>query len=325
MVRWGCCSRVASCVPIFKPLQLPTLTAPVPLVNIAIYSRFLKKEHTTFVQLLINALAKREAQVFLYEEYYKSFDQRIDLPAKFYTFQDHESFRQQSIDVVISLGGDGTILDLVTIVRDTGTPIMGINLGRLGFLAMIEKNRLDQAIDALYNDSFTTDQRSVLYLESWPPLFGNDNFALNDFTILKRDTSSMVIIHAYVNGEFLNSYWADGIIVATPTGSTGYSLSCGGPIIFPRSGNFIITPVAPHNLNVRPIVLSDTAVISFEVEGRAKNFLCTLDSRYETITTDFQLAVRRADFSINLLRFTDRNFLYMIREKLKWGIDSRNY
>lgn len=294
-------------------------------MNIAIYSRFLKKEHITFVQLLFNALLKRDAQLFLFDEYYKSFQRRIDLPFEPKTFSDHESFRKQNIDVVISLGGDGTILDLVTIVRDTQTPIMGINLGRLGFLAMIEKNRLEQAMDALYNESFAVDQRSVLYLESSPRLFGANNFALNDFTILKRDTSSMVIIHAYVNGEFLNSYWADGIIVATPTGSTGYSLSCGGPIIFPKSGNFIITPVAPHNLNVRPIVLSDTAVISFEVEGRAKNFLCTLDSRYETMTTDFQLAVRKADFEINLIRFTDRNFLYMIREKLKWGIDSRNY
>lgn len=294
-------------------------------MNIAIYSRFLKKEHIIFVQLLINALHQRKANLFLYEEYYKSFDQRLDLPSEPHFFTDHKSFKQLGIDVVISLGGDGTILDLVTIIRDIGTPVMGINLGRLGFLAMIEKNRLDQAIEALYNDSFAVDQRSVLYLESSPSLFGDNNFALNDFTILKRDTSSMVIIHTYVNGEFLNSYWADGIIVATPTGSTGYSLSCGGPIIFPKSGNFIITPVAPHNLNVRPIVLSDTAVISFEVEGRAKNFLCTLDSRYETITTDFQLAVRRADFNINLIRFTDRNFLYMIREKLKWGIDSRNY
>lgn len=294
-------------------------------MNIAIYSRFLKKEHIIFVQLLLNALHQRKAKLFLYEEYYKSFDQHLDLPSAPQFFTDHKSFKQLDIDVVISLGGDGTILDLVTIIRDTGTPVMGINLGRLGFLAMIEKNHLDQAIEALYNDSFAVDQRSVLYLESSPNLFGDNNFALNDFTILKRDTSSMVIIHTYVNGEFLNSYWADGIIVATPTGSTGYSLSCGGPIIFPKSGNFIITPVAPHNLNVRPIVLSDTAVISFEVEGRAKNFLCTLDSRYETITTDFQLAVRRADFNINLIRFTDRNFLYMIREKLKWGIDSRNY
>ncbi|MGH1337798.1 MAG: NAD kinase [Aureispira sp.] len=294
-------------------------------MNIAIYSRFLKEEHVAFVQQLFDALAKRSTNLFLFEEYYQSFNKRISLAQLPQTFSDHAAFKRQEIDVVISLGGDGTILDVVTIVRDTGVPIMGINLGRLGFLAMIEKNRLEQALDMLYNKSYALDQRSVLYLESSPSLFGDKNFALNDFTILKRDTSSMVIIHTYVNGEFLNSYWADGIIVATPTGSTGYSLSCGGPIIFPKSGNFIITPVAPHNLNVRPIVLSDTAVISFEVEGRAKNFLCTLDSRYETIDTNFQLAVRKADFEINLIRFTDRNFLYMIREKLKWGIDSRNY
>lgn len=294
-------------------------------MKIAIYSRFLKKGHIPFVQILFDILAQRDAELFIFEEYYKSFDDQIKIQQKLEFFKEHEDFKVQNIDFMISLGGDGTILDVVTIVRDTGVPIMGINLGRLGFLAMIEKTRIEQAFDAIYSDSFILDQRSILYLESSPSIFGDKNFALNDFTILKRDTSSMVIIHTYVNGEFLNSYWADGIIVATPTGSTGYSLSCGGPIIFPKSGNFIITPVAPHNLNVRPIVLSDNAVISFEVEGRAKNFLCTLDSRYETIDTHFQLAVRKADFQVNLVRFTDRNFLYMIREKLKWGIDSRNY
>jgi NAD+ kinase len=294
-------------------------------LKIAIYSRFLKKDHIPFVQILFDILAQRDAELFIFEEYYKSFDDQLKIQQKIELFKEHEDFKSQNIDFMISLGGDGTILDIVTIVRDTAVPIMGINLGRLGFLAMIEKNRIEQALDAIYSDSYTLDQRSILYLESNPSIFGDKNFALNDFTILKRDTSSMVIIHTYVNGEFLNSYWADGIIVATPTGSTGYSLSCGGPIIFPKSDNFIITPVAPHNLNVRPIVLSDNAVISFEVEGRAKNFLCTLDSRYETIDTHFQLAVRKADFQINLVRFTDRNFLYMIREKLKWGIDSRNY
>ena len=294
-------------------------------MKIAIYSRFLKKDHISFVQILFDSLAKRDVELFIFEEYYQSFDDRIKIQQKLEFFKEHKDLKVQNIDFMISLGGDGTILDVVTIVRDTGVPIMGINLGRLGFLAMIEKSRIEQALDALYSESYTLDQRSVLYLESSPSIFGEKNFALNDFTILKRDTSSMVIIHTYVNGEFLNSYWADGIIVATPTGSTGYSLSCGGPIIFPKSGNFIITPVAPHNLNVRPIVLSDNAVISFEVEGRAKNFLCTLDSRYETIDTHFQLAVRKADFQVNLVRFTDRNFLYMIREKLNWGIDSRNY
>ena len=241
-------------------------------MKIAVYSRFLKKEHIPFVQLLIDLLQQRGTQLFFFEEYYKSFEKKLMVPSDIQFFTAYEDFKQHNIDFVITLGGDGTILDAVTIVQDTNVPIMGINLGRLGFLAMIEKNQIEAAIDVLYSNSYALDSRSLLYLESSLPIFGDKNFALNDFTILKRDTSSMVIIHAYVNGEFLNSYWADGIIVATPTGSTGYSLSCGGPIIFPKSGNLIITPVAPHNLNVRPIVLSDNSVISFEVEGRAKNF-----------------------------------------------------
>lgn len=293
-------------------------------MKIAIYSRLLKEKDLPIVQHLFDLLAKRGADLYIFEDYYKTFDGRIKIDQPFSFFKENKDFKQHAIDFFITMGGDGTILDAVTIVRDTGVPIMGVNLGRLGFLAMIEQSRLALAIDALYNNRFVIDPRTLLYLESTEPVFGDSNFALNDFTILKRDTSSMVIIHTYVNGEFLNSYWADGIIVATPTGSTGYSLSCGGPIIFPKSGNFIITPVAPHNLNVRPIVLSDNSVISFEVEGRAKNFLCTLDSRYRTIDSDFQLAVRKADFQTNLVRLLDRNFLYMIRGKLKWGIDARN-
>ncbi len=276
------------------------------------------------VQQLFDLLIKKNAEIFVYEDYYKTFEGRLQIDTPLIFFKKYEDFKQHNIDFFITLGGDGTILDAVTIVKDTNVPIMGVNLGRLGFLAMIEQSRIELAIESLYNNNFVIDARNLLYLESSSPIFEDNNFALNDFTILKRDTSSMVIIHTYVNGEFLNSYWADGIIVATPTGSTGYSLSCGGPIISPKSGNFIITPVAPHNLNVRPIVLSDSAVISFEVEGRAKNFLCTLDSRYRTIDSSFQLAVRRADFQTRLVRLTDRNFLYMIREKLKWGIDARN-
>lgn len=293
-------------------------------MKIALYSRFLKAEHVEVLQSLLDVLQDRKVELFISKDYYNSFQGRIKMHSKVSLFADHEEFKQYDIDFFITLGGDGTILDAVTIVRDTEVPIMGINLGRLGFLAMIEKHRIELAITALEQHAYAIDARVIIYLESSNGLFGDLNFALNDFTILKRDTSSMVIIHTYVNGEFLNSYWADGIIVATPTGSTGYSLSCGGPIIFPNSGNFIITPVAPHNLNVRPIVLSDDAVISFEVEGRAENFLCTLDSRYQTIQNSCQLAVRKADFKVNLVRLADRDFLYMIREKLKWGIDSRN-
>lgn len=295
-------------------------------MRIALFSRFLKKEQQQLVQEVFDALARRpEWELYIYQEYYDSFMGRIKINNSFYCFQTHEDFRAAELDCCITLGGDGTILEAVTYVRDTGVPIWGLNMGRLGFLAMIEKHRIEESLQAFEQGALVEDKRVLLQLESSSPLFGSANFALNDFAILKRDTSSMVIIHTYVNGEFLNSYWADGVIVASPTGSTGYSLSCGGPIIFPRSGNFIITPVAPHNLNVRPIVLSDDVVISFEVEGRAEHFLCTLDSRYRAIQASCQLAIRKCDFQTTLLRPDDRNFLYMIRKKLHWGTDSRNY
>ncbi len=295
-------------------------------MNIALYSRFLKPEHVGTTQHLIDVLQAQGATVYIFEDFLNSFQQHISLPAGFVagTFVRHSDLAALDLDFFVTLGGDGTILDAATLVRHLPLPIMGINLGRLGFLAMMEKQRIEQAVLALKNNSYVLDRRTLLYLESNEPIFGDTNFALNDFTIHKRDTSAMVIIHAYINGEFLNSYWADGIIVATPTGSTGYSLSCGGPIIAPNSNNFVLTPVAPHNLNVRPIVIADDAVLSFEIEGRSENFLCTLDSRYRSIQASCQLAVRRADFSIQLVRFSDRNFLYMIREKLNWGIDSRN-
>jgi NAD+ kinase len=294
-------------------------------MNIAIFSRFLKPEHQKFVQELFNEFAKRKnIKLFIFKDYLDSFSNNIDIQNECDTFISYVDYKEKDIDFFVTLGGDGTILEAVTIIQDCGTPILGFNLGRLGFLAMFEKGRLSEILSVLEHGNYALDPRTLLHLDSSENIFGNFNFALNDCTILKRDTSSMVIIHTYVNGEFLNSYWADGIIVATPTGSTGYSLSCGGPIIFPKSGNFIITPVAPHNLNVRPIVLSDDVVISFEIEGRAENFLCTLDSRYQAIKSTCQLAVKKCAFKANLIRPNDRNFLYMIREKLHWGIDSRN-
>ena len=179
-------------------------------------------------------------------------------------------------------------------------------------------------MEKLLKGQYHIEDRTMLYLESEPKLFGTANYALNDFTLHKRDTSSMITIHTYINGDYLNSYWADGLIVSTPTGSTAYALSCGGPIIFPNSGNFVITPVAPHNLNVRPIVISDTSVISFDIEGRTKNYLCTLDSRFETITSEHQLAVRKCDFFTKLVMLHGHGFLKTLNEKLSWGSDQRN-
>ena len=228
------------------------------------------------------------------------------------------------MDVLITLGGDGTILDALTLVRDSKVPIMGINLGRLGFLASIEKVKIREAIRSLNKGMYTIQDRQMLYLESDRPLFGDSPFALNDFTLLKRDTSSMITVHAYINGAYLNSYWADGLIIATPSGSTAYSLSCGGPIIFPNSGNFVVTPVAPHNLNVRPIVIPDDSILTFEVEGRAENYLCTLDSRTATITSESQLAIRKNDFPARIIQLHDVRFMETLHKKLAWGTDARN-
>jgi NAD+ kinase len=230
----------------------------------------------------------------------------------------------ESIEFLISLGGDGTLLDTVSLVRDKNIPVLGINFGRLGFLASIGKEELTTAVTALANRTFVVDKRSLIHLDANRPLFGDVPYGLNEFAIHKTDTSPMIKIHTYLNGEFLNTYWADGLIVATPTGSTGYSLSCGGPVVFPDSASFVITPVAPHNLNVRPIVVPDNNIISFEVEGRAENFICVLDSRKEIVDKQVQLAVRSEAFTLSLIRLNENNFLQTLRGKLSWGLDTRN-
>ncbi len=202
--------------------------------------------------------------------------------------------------------------------------MLGINTGRLGFLATISREETEQALEHVLQKSYTLDRRALLRLDTDQGLFGNMNFALNDFTVVKKDTSAMITIHTFIDGEFLNSYWADGIIVSTPTGSTGYSLSCGGPLISPRSGNFVLTPVSPHNLTVRPIIVSDTSEISFRVDGRSKKFLVTLDSRFATVDNTVKLTVRKADFFVNLIQLEGHHYFKTLRQKLNWGLDLRN-
>ena len=294
-------------------------------MQIVVYGKKVKEKDIPFIQNLFDILHEERINSFVYEPYLEQLKEfKLDFKRDVGRFSSYLDFQVRKFDYVITLGGDGTILNAITEVRDSNVPILGINLGRLGFLADIEKDKVREAIGALQKGMYILEERSLLYLESNLPLFGETRFALNDLTLLKRDTSSMIVVHAYVNGAYLSSYWADGVIIATPTGSTGYSLSCGGPIIFPNSGNFVITPVAPHNLNVRPIVLSDNSVISFETEGRTENFLCTLDSRFETVTSKHQLAVRKCDFKIKLIQPHEGSFLETIRDKLTWGVDSRN-
>lgn len=293
-------------------------------MKIAIYGRAVRPDTAPYIRQLIQLLQDRRHEVLIFRSFSDQFSVH-DLPLSGYGVLNDDSGVDHQADCVISMGGDGTILDAATIVRDSGVPILGINVGRLGFLSTIGKEKLDIAIEALEKGTYVADRRSLLHLDIHPgQVFGDLSFALNEFTLLKKDSSSMITIHVYINGEFMSSYWADGIIVATPTGSTGYSLSCGGPILFPTAQNLVITPVAPHNLNIRPMVVPDDAVISFEVEGRSPEYLVTLDSRQMAVMEGTQLAVRKESFSISLIRLDDMNFLTTLRNKLNLGADTRN-
>jgi NAD+ kinase len=292
-------------------------------MKIAIYSRGLEENQHQEINLLLHELVTHNVEPVFYQDFFNKFYSAVDFKSKYSTFNSHDDL-DETIDCMISLGGDGTLLDTVTLVRDKNIPVLGVNYGRLGFLANIGKGELQTAVEALVNHTYVIDKRTLIHLDANIPLFGDVPYALNEFSLLKKDSSSMIKIHTYLNGEFLNTYWADGLIVATPTGSTGYSLSCNGPVVFPDSGSFVITPVAPHNLNIRPIVVPDDNVISFEVEGRTDGFLCTLDSRREIVTKEIQLAVRKEKFGINLIRLNENNFLQTLRNKLSWGLDVRN-
>ena len=292
-------------------------------MRIAIYSRGIENNQHQDMKILLQELDSSGVEPVFYQDFFNQFYSAFDIKAKYSTFNSYDDL-DQSIDCIMSLGGDGTLLDTVTLVRDKGTPVVGINYGRLGFLANIGKEELHSAIEALVNRTFVLDKRTMVHLDANVPLFGETPYALNEFSLHKKDSSPMIKIHTYLNGEFLNTYWADGLIVATPTGSTGYSLSCNGPVVFPESGSLVITPVSPHNLNIRPIVVPDDSIISFEVEGRTDGFLCTLDSRRELVAKEIQLAVRKENFGINLIRLNENNFLQTLRNKLSWGLDKRN-
>jgi len=274
------------------------------------------------VQLFFDELNNEKIAPVIYEPFFQQIREHISLPDCTEIFATSAELTED-IDFIISLGGDGTLLDTVTLVRNKNIPVAGINFGRLGFLASIGRNEMSEAIKALSLRSYIIDKRSLIHLDSNLPLFGNTPYALNEFAIHKRDTAPMVKIHTYLNGELLNTYWADGLILATPTGSTGYNLSCQGPIIFPDSGSFVITPIAPHNLNVRPIVVPDSTIISFEVESRSDDIICALDSRREIINKNVLLAVRKESFSLSLIRLNENNFLQTLRGKLLWGLDKR--
>jgi len=293
-------------------------------MRVAIYGRKPDEEKLPFIRLLFHELNRRNAEIKVFKRFQRELQEDIAELAKLKSFNKHQDLRGKT-DYLISIGGDGTLLDTLTFIRDSGIPVLGINIGRLGFLSSIGKEEIGHALNALEEGKYLIDKRSMIRLDAAPHLFGEINYALNEFTIHKRESTSMIRINTYINEEFLTTFWADGLIVATPTGSTAYSLSCGGPIILPESKNFVITPVAPHNLSVRPIVVPDDSVIRFEPESRQDQFYSTLDSRQEEIKSQHELIVRKADFSFNLIRLPENNFLKTLRNKLHWGYDKRNF
>lgn len=290
---------------------------------VALYNRTFEEQDIPVLQNIIKMLEHHNLQMVFYKDFYEKLSPHVNFNNTPKLFTAKKDLPPHT-DMLFSLGGDGTMLDAVCFVGNSNIPLIGINLGRLGFLAAIPEEEVEGAILSLVRGSYTLEKRTLIHLDSSIPLFDGAPFALNEFTLHRKDSSSMIKIHTYLNGEFLNTYWADGLIVATPTGSTGYSLSCGGPVVFPQTSSFVITPVSPHNLNTRSIVVPDDNVISFEVEGRTDQFLCTLDARTETVHNSIQLAVKREAFTVSLVRPDEHNFLKTIRQKLYWGIDRRN-
>ena len=291
-------------------------------MRIGIHGMDGKDKSSGFIKKVFEYLEKSKCEVWVSSKLLKIVKSSGILKKKLRSFEVGDSLKH--LDFFFSLGGDGTLLESVTYIGKSEVPILGINTGRLGFLATISREETESALSSLFSGHYTLDTRSMLRLTSTPKLFGDLNFALNDFTIMKKDTSSMITVHVFVDGELLNSYWSDGIIVSTPTGSTGYSLSCGGPLVYPRSESFIITPVSPHNLGTRPIVLSDSSEISFQVAGRSKKFLVSLDSRFETINESVKLKIKKEGFRVKLVELPGHHYFNTLRQKLNWGLDIRN-
>ncbi|MCR8558229.1 NAD kinase [Mucilaginibacter sp. BJC16-A38] len=293
-------------------------------MKIAVYGRqFNDPVVIPYIQQVFDNLVQHGVEIYVHPQLYGFLQENIKTDK--YTVLENTDNLKGFIDLFLTLGGDGTLLDMVAVINDSGIPVIGINFGRLGFLASINKNDIDAAIYAVVNKQFSLDSRELLCIDSEQDIFGKDNFALNDITIHKRDDAAMITTHVFLNKEFLNSYWGDGIIISTSTGSTAYSLSCGGPIIFPESNSIVLTPNAPHNLNVRPIVLPDSSVLAFDVECRSNNYLISCDSRTAIIDKTMRFEVSKAGFSLNLIRLNNESYLSTLRNKLLWGLDVRNY
>ena len=295
-------------------------------MKIAVYGREFQPSVIPYVQHLFDSLASKGAALWIYSAFHGFLtEQQVLFPDGLHTYTSKEELPDDT-GFMLCLGGDGTMLAAVSIVGDSGIPVAGINFGRLGFLADINKDDIDAAIDAILLGDYDIQSRTLVSVTADQlQLFDGNHFALNDVTLFKSDSSAMITVNAHLNGELLNAYWADGIIIATPTGSTAYSLSCGGPILMPGSGNFVITPISPHNLNVRPVVISDEMELRLDIESRSGKFLLSCDSQTTSVSSDIRLTVRKADYQAKLIRLKNYRYFSTLRNKLLWGLDARNY
>jgi NAD+ kinase len=292
-------------------------------MTIAIFGNPYPEHFSKYIQHLIKKLEAEHINLIIEEEFSVFLKNNIRFNKSINTFNSYETLKNKA-DFLFSIGGDGTLLKAVTYVRDSGIPILGINTGRLGFISSISADQIDEAITDVLKGNYKINERTVLELSTSKKLFKDKNFALNEVAVSKKDTSSMIRIDAYVDDEFLNTYWADGLVVSTPTGSTGYSLSCGGPIITPGTNNIIITPNAPHNLNVRPIVIDGNSVVKLKVEDREQLALVSLDSRSRAFDPETELVIKKASFKTKLIQPQNNSFISTIRHKLMWGLDKRS-
>jgi NAD+ kinase len=293
-------------------------------MKIAIHGKPFDEKHTHFVIGFLEKLRQYNAEFYISRDFENELVKRnfFYLNSNYRIYTNYNDY--PDVDYHLSIGGDGTFLESLTHICDKETPILGLNVGRLGYLANVTEDEAAYAAESLVHGDFKIENRTMVQLLSEEKVFGKINFGLNELAILKRDTSSMIIVHTYIDGEFLNSYWADGLLISTPTGSTGYSLSCGGPVVMPKSNSFIITPVSPHNLNVRPLIVPDEVCIEFEIEGRTRNFLLALDSRSVAVDAGKKFSVKKAPFNAKLISIRNVNFLKTLRKKLNWGLDNRN-
>lgn len=291
-------------------------------MKVALFGHKIEESDSHSVLEFLKALKSIDAQV-AFESVFLEHLKDHDCPIEADVFK-AEGGLDQSFDLFVSFGGDGTMLRAVTIVKDLGIPIVGINTGRLGYLSTFNKEEVQRVITEFIAGAYTIEERSLITLENASSLGFDLNFALNEITVIRKDTTSMITVETYLDGEYLTSYWADGLIVATPTGSTGYSLSCGGPVIAPLTRSMVLTPIAPHNLNARPLVISEDTEVKIKVSGRESQHVLSLDSRLAVVATGTELIIKKAAFKVKMVKFNSESFISTLRKKLLWGEDKRN-